>query len=104
MVLLSFAFFLRTMELLSLRKTHVRIFQDEGAIMLAIINSKNSRGLQQQSLSLREPGLAAVLSFLLDRARPSGLLYEPSRAFSRARLLPWSSVLASFLASSCHTL
>ncbi|CAE6967009.1 unnamed protein product [Symbiodinium sp. CCMP2592] len=74
MVLLGFAFFLRTMELLSLAATHVRLFPDQGTVIIAIVNSKTSKGLQQ-SLSLREPELVQVLVFLWDRASPGGLLY-----------------------------
>ena len=65
------------MELLSLRTSHVRLFTEDGTVIIAIINSKTSKGLQQ-SLSLKEPGLVAVLSFLLDRACPSSLLHPYS--------------------------
>ncbi|CAE7727291.1 unnamed protein product [Symbiodinium sp. CCMP2592] len=81
-ILLGFAFFLRTMELLSLKIGHVRLFPEDGTIVIAILNSKTSRGLQQ-SLSLKEPSLVAVLNFLLDRARPRNLLYEHSVASFR---------------------
>ncbi|CAE6969390.1 unnamed protein product [Symbiodinium sp. CCMP2592] len=42
-VLLGFAFFLRTMELLSLAATHVRLFPDQGTVIIAIVNSKTAR-------------------------------------------------------------
>ncbi|CAE7834673.1 ttn-1 [Symbiodinium sp. CCMP2592] len=64
-VLLGFAFFLRTMELLAL----------PCQVVIAIVSSKTSRGLQQ-FLSLHEPELVKVLHFLWDRARPSGLIYS----------------------------
>ena len=76
-ILMGFAFFLRTMELLALGVNHVRLFPEDGTVIIAILNSKTSKGLQQ-SLSLKEPGLVAVLSFLLSRARPRTLLYEHS--------------------------
>ena len=47
MVLLGFAFFLRAMELVSLHYHHVRLFPQDGTVVVAIINSKTSRGLQQ---------------------------------------------------------
>ncbi|CAE7038055.1 unnamed protein product [Symbiodinium sp. CCMP2592] len=62
LVLLGFAFFLRTMELLSLQVTHLRIFPQDGTIL--------------QSLSLREPQLAAILTYILHRVRPSKHLYS----------------------------
>ena len=65
------------MELLALGVNHVRLFPEDGTVIIAILNSKTSKGLQQ-SLSLKEPGLVAVLSFLLSRARPRSLLYEHS--------------------------
>ncbi|CAE7232215.1 unnamed protein product [Symbiodinium sp. CCMP2592] len=81
-ILLGFAFFLRTMELLAMQVSHVRLFPENGTIIVAILNSKTSRGLQQ-SLSLHEPALVKVIAFLLSRARPSRLLYEPSVAVFR---------------------
>ncbi|CAE7668538.1 unnamed protein product [Symbiodinium sp. CCMP2592] len=81
-IFLGFAFFLRTMEVLALQSSHVRLFPEDGTVIIAIVSSKTSRGLQQ-SLSLREPGLVAVLQFLFDRARPSGPLYQFSVAAFR---------------------
>ena len=63
LVLLGFAFFLRTMENFTLRFSHIRLFPDQGTVVIAIINSKTSKGLQQ-SLSLHEPFLVQALQFL----------------------------------------
>ena len=53
LVLIGFAFLLRTMELISLYLYfhHVRLFRDHGMVVIATIKSKTSRGLQP-SLSL----------------------------------------------------
>ena len=40
-----------TMELVSLHFHHVRLFQEQGTVVIAIINSKNFRGLQQYLFS-----------------------------------------------------
>ena len=39
LVLLGFSFFLRTMELLTLRYSHIRLFPGQGTVVIAIINS-----------------------------------------------------------------
>ena len=77
LVFIGFAFFLRTMELLHLRRSHIRIFPQDGTVVIAILNAKTAKGLQQ-SLSLQEDGLVAVLQYLLDRARPRDYLYTSS--------------------------
>ena len=50
LVLRGFTFFLRTMELLSLRLSHVRLFPNQGTFVIAIINSRTSKGLQQPKI------------------------------------------------------
>ena len=45
LVLSWFSFFLRTMELLSLQFRQVRIFKNEGTVVIAIANSKTSGGV-----------------------------------------------------------
>ena len=66
LIFIGFAFFLRTMELLHLRRSHIRIFPQDGTVVIAILNAKSAKGLQQ-SLSLQEDGLVAVLQYLMDR-------------------------------------
>ena len=61
LVFIGFAFFLRAMELVSLHFHHVRLFQGQGTVLIAIINCKTSKGLQQ-FLSLLEPDLVHALS------------------------------------------
>ncbi|CAE7227476.1 unnamed protein product [Symbiodinium sp. CCMP2592] len=82
LVLIGFSFFLRTMELLSLRSVHIRLFPQDGTVVIAILNAKTAKGLQQ-SLSLHEESLVAILQFLMDRARPSDYLYSFSVATFR---------------------
>ena len=86
LVLLGFAFFLRTMELVMLRFSPVRLFPDQGTVVIAIIKSKTSKGLQQ-SLSLHEPFLVQVLQFLWNRVSPSDLA-SPSRVSPSDRANP----------------
>ena len=66
LIFIGFAFFLRTMELPHLRRSHIRIFPQDGTVVIAILNAKSAKGLQQ-SLSLQEDGLVAVLQYLMDR-------------------------------------
>ena len=47
------------MELLSLQQSHVRLFAEQGAVVIAIVDSNTARGLQQ-SLFVNEPKLATV--------------------------------------------
>ena len=75
LVLLGFAFFLRTMALLALQAHHVRLFPQEGTVVIAILNAKTGRGLQQ-SLSLKEPQLVHFLNSLWLRHRPVGRLFK----------------------------
>ena len=65
------------MELLHLRRSHIRVFPQDGTVVIAILNAKTAKGLQQ-SLSPQEDGLVAVLQYLLDRARPRDYLYTSS--------------------------
>ena len=54
---------------------HVRLFPDDGAVVIAILNAKTGRGFQQ-SLSLHEPDLVRVLHFLWLRIKPEGLMFR----------------------------
>ena len=83
LVLVGFAFFLCTMELVSLRFHDVRLFPHDGAVVIAIINSKTSKGLQQ-SLSLHEPQLVSVLTFLWSHVDPQGKNFTGSMASFRS--------------------
>ena len=98
-ILLCFAFFLRTMVLLALLVSHIRFSPENGMIIFAILNSKTSRGLQQ-SLSFHGPKLLKVVSVLLNRARPSTFLYEPSPVVFRRIFLDWWPSLAWNLRNS----
>ena len=82
LVLSWFSFFLRTMELLSLQFRQVRIFKNEGTVVIAIANSKTSGGVQQ-SLSLHEPTLVAVLLYLWGKIQTEGLIFAGSPATFR---------------------
>ena len=71
------------MELLFLHFHHVCLFQPQGTVVIAIVNSKTSGGLQQ-SLSLYEPDLVSVLCFLWTKVRSEGKMFTDTAASFRS--------------------
>ena len=75
LILLGFAFFLRTMELVLLEANHINHFPRQGMVGAAIVNAKTSKGLQQ-SVSLCDRRLVEVLCWIWEKEQFSGPILD----------------------------
>ena len=96
LLLLGYAFYLRTMELVTLKTTDVHVDRRSDTIILTLAKTKTARN-HQQTVALQHSGLAKIVVHLLAHLAPGPLWHFSPRGFR----LCFNAIIGHCHANSC---